>query len=286
MLTIMFLGLIAHFQIGGIERAVLTFEPNHLAIMIIKASDLADLSEVDGFAPGALLHDPNHVDWAIWNLNGLHLKFKNLPGGATNVDSAIPNLAQITDGSAPLVNIEDGVLHSHVTAYIDYSGGGLSATCSCAVRWTPPQPPRPGCLPSATWKEGTATPQVTYQATATKPLILKGTNVLELGPNATVEIYNVSFSDPAVAPHAHHKDYLGLFVDGDCVSELAELHECVLANGSSCANSAQNSTKPKFNLADNLNVHNLGLQLPLGLKVLDIGILDVGSPECTNSRFP
>lgn len=270
MLTIVFFGLIAHFQFGSRERAVLVAEPNHLAIMVIKASDLT--SPIGDFAHGETFYDENGDPWGIWLLDGMHLKVQNLRAGATTIDPRIPSLAQITDGSDPLLNIKNGVLHSRTKAYVDYTGGDLSASSTCSVKWTPPLPPGQGCRPKATWTTSTATPEVTYTGTVVgDPFILNGTEKLGLKSDAKIAIFNAVFVEDHV--EGHYKDYLGLFVDGSCISEIGEVDDC--------PKEGPNLKLPTFSLSNNHNAQTSLIRLPL-----DLHILDLNNPECSNSRFP
>lgn len=269
-LVIIFLGLIAHFDQPGLERAVLVNSPHHQARMCIRISDLPHPKQVAAFAGGPIDQDS---DWVVWKLDGAHLEFKNLPGGATTVDDAIPHLTQITDGSKALLKIEDGVLHQRTSAYVDYTGGSLDAGgFGCPIKWAPPRPPRNGCMPDATWKTGTSTPVVVYtgDTSAADPYILnvvKGvTQRLDLNANAVVWIGNLSM--PA-NPGPHHKDYLWLLDDGNCINEMT----------GACPSSDPKA--PLFNAPAAFKMNSAAFLLPR-----PFAILDIGNTECSNSHFP
>jgi len=271
-LLIIFLGLIAHFDIPGRERAVLVSEPHHKSVMAISISDLKDPAHVTNFAGGRIVTDDDGNQWGEWNLQGTHLVFQNLPGGSTKVDPNIPSLTQITDGSRPLTKILNGTLHPRTSALVDYTGGELMSASpfSCPVRWTPPRPPAGGVLPNATFHTGFATGIVGYMgetSAASPPFILNGIERLDLLPNATVFIGNLSMPG---YPGPHHKDYLWLLDDGSYICEMQGT--CPFP---------PDKKAPVFGSPKFLSARVAAVQLPSNFR-----ILDVGNPECSNSRFP
>jgi hypothetical protein len=259
-LTIMFLGLISHFELPLRMRAVLIDDGHHEAVMAIKLTEIGDGQDAEKFAGGKkVTMGPD--TWVQWNLAAKHVTFNNLPSGSTAIDPDIPSLTKITDGSAPLVNIQNGVMHSRIQAYVDYTSGSVTvdSNFACNVQWTPPHPPRQGCLPSATWSFGKATVSVKYMVTTVQaPAIVIGNQTLILKPNATIWVGNLS--PHSVGTELHHEEYLGLLRDGGCIADFI-----VRPPSATCPQ----------------------MDLPAPLFLSDgIHPTDVGNPECTNSRFP
>jgi hypothetical protein len=221
------------------------------------------------FAHGVIVSDGHGGELAVWKLKQTHLVFQNLPGGATNFDQDIPHLARITDGSDPLLKIEDGVQHKRTSAYVDYSGGDVFVNDYCPIQWIPPQPPLNGCMPSDTWHTGKATPVIRYVGDTTptpNPIIVNvlkdhTTQNLDVKPDAVIWVGNL----PMPGVHGpHHKEYLWLIENGHCMSGIKPLGDCTTTTDTTLINIAMNTLYPSDK------------SYPT----------DVGSPECTDSHFP
>ena len=235
---IIFFGLIAHFGLptgdAMVERAVLTQFDHHTPVLFLRDADIQapvpvpfPLNPLKKGCPGGAISGVTCYD-----LTKVHLEVRGLPPGLPgSVDSHLPRLTKITDGTnaEPSVkNADTGFTHAF--AYVDYTGGCLKAPKlnDPEIYWGPSRPhvpncnpsgPGPNCVPLYTIHDSTPAGRVVVLYVAKGPGVSAGTPAsmrqITLGANSTIAVVNLS----AHMPGPDYKEHLWLN-DGRCMLEM------------------------------------------------------------------
>ncbi len=227
-------------------------------------TDLKDTTEINTFLGGGqTASDPSEVEFS---LAGHHITFGDLKQGAPTVDDQIPHLVKppyaLTNGHSQLLPaVLTASSNSHVTAYFDYSGGEADALATCKVSWLDDdRPNHKNCQAGAVGQQDkTAALAVIYSYTTSTPVALTDENgkTLTLLQGAKAHVANL----PPRGHKGGYKEYLWLIDDADCMATVdPNYSNCKLAPSGS----------PFFPASVSAN----------------LTILNVTSPECTNSQFP
>jgi hypothetical protein len=261
-LTIIFAGLIAHvLTAGGIQRAVIVAAPNHTARLMLRSSDIVSESDPP------LAEDAGAPAGERWfGIAGLAIKLGGLPAGTPIVDSSFAEhvvpLSMISDATEIRSEVESGRLFSGAVAYIDLPAGLMSAPdlYPQEVTFAGSQWPGAKCLAQHVVFTSGAVESSQIQVRASTG----ATVTLRAGAILRVENEPTSSMDP------HFNLYQQLLVEGTTFV-------LPLRTGNSCTSDLTIASASARNAVAAAHLHTR----PLGVEALDIG-----SPECTNTRFP
>jgi hypothetical protein len=251
---VLFWGLVSHHAIAvrpPYEEAILVVEQKHEAAIIIPMDDIKDTAQIPKFLNGGKYIGSIPVLVVFEVPKRSKIRYGDLTWNAPTTDDTIPHLTGamgITDGT----NSDVANVTNHITAFFDYSGGSITALVTCPVDWKDDSG-HANCGAKAIGTSGTVAPAVEFTPNPadTPKLTDSNGNVLELNADATVYVQNL----PPSNVHQGYKEYLWL-VDGNCMADLA-------MNGSCTA-----------------------LASPFHSFLTSKVILNVTSPECTNSQYP
>jgi hypothetical protein len=255
---VLFWGLVSHQAIAAqppYEEAILVVEQKHQAAIVIPLAAIKKISQIQNFLSGGrtIASLPPLVLFEV--PKGSRIQYGDMTWKATTTDNAIPHLTGamgITDGT----DSDVASVPNHVSAFFDYSGGSTTALVTCPVKWKDDSA-HPHCGANAIGTSGTTAPTVQFTpnpADTPKLTDPKG-NVLDLEADAVVYVQNL----PPPDVHQGYKEYLWLVKGNGPVGCMADL----VMNGN-CTPLPSSFTS---------------VFTPLVM-------VNVTSPECTNSQYP
>ncbi|HYM61686.1 MAG TPA: hypothetical protein VEZ11_12435 [Thermoanaerobaculia bacterium] len=266
--SLIFWGLICHVKMqNGTERAVFVIAPQHQAKLVVALNDLKNQNQVTNFLGGGMtvVGTPVMVEFFIGK--GKHFQFGGLGKGYPTVDDTIPHLTDtdpahmgLTDGTTVAPEIPAKTTSQHILAYFDYSGGTVAPIATCTVKWKAPTKPA-NCSATAINQTGVAALSVRFIPDAGDIMQLMDVdgNLLDLNSNAVVHVQNL----PPINTHQGYKEYLWLD-DGNCMADLDMSAGCQVV----------------------LPPELTQFLSPSNVPASKVTILNVTSPECSNSQFP